>query len=110
MDLKEKNRIKFEIYLLTLQVILSESLVTIDRLLVYLRSAKLGLSIAPVYQIVEVFEECALFQLRLNLNSKKKKKKNRNFKRIKLANERIRTQFRKYLRPVPDYAHYFSST
>lgn len=81
---------------------------TIDRLLVYLRSAKLGLSIAPVYQIVEVFEECALFQLRLNLNSKKKK--NRNFKRIKLANERIRTQFRKYLRPVPDYAHYFSST
>lgn len=74
MDLKEKNRIKFEIYLLTLQIILSESLVTIDRLLVYLRSAKLGLSIAPVYQIVEVFEECALFQLRLNLNSKKKKK------------------------------------
>lgn len=108
MDLKEKNRIKFKIYLLTLQVTLSESLVTIDRLLVYLRSAKLGLSIAPVYQIVEVFEECALFQLRLNLNSKKRK--NRNFKRVKLANERIRTQFRKYLRPVPDYAHYFSST
>lgn len=108
MDLKEKNRIKFKIYLLTLQVILSESLVTIDRLLVYLRSAKLGLSIAPVYQIVEVFEECTLFQLRLNLNSKKRK--NRNFKRVKLANERIRTQFRKYLRPVPDYAHYFSST